>query len=1586
MAIDAGTIIAYLDLDTNKFGNALQIAQGQVTAFAQEGTGLSGMIDGMGAAMTTVGRVMTMGVTVPLVGIGAAAVKTGMEFDQQMSRVRAISGATEEEFQILRQAAIDMGADSVFGATDAAKALEYMGMAGWKTQEMIEGLPGIINLAAASGEDLGIVSDIVTDSLTAFGLAAGDAAHFADVLAAAATNSNTNVTLMGYTFKYAAPLAGALGYSIEDCAVAIGLMANAGIKGEQAGTSLRSILTNLANPTDTVAGAMEQLGISLTDASGEIKPLSELLGDLRGAFGGLTEAQKVEAAASIAGKHAMSGLLAIVNAGEEDFVQLTEAVSDCAGAAEKMARIMLENLAGDVEEFSGAMETAAITLADFLNPALRNIIQTGTRVVDWFNALDTSVQNAIFRFGGLAAAIGPVLLVGGKLISAFSGVIPALALVGGGIALVYEHSERLQGIVERLKASMPEWLERARSGVEAFANALDMGMGVIDAGKAGIAAAFGPGATAGVIRVTSAIQTGFQAATAPIGAALDGAGAFLGSLIDGEGAAHALREGLLAAFGVEVASRVYAVLQQIGRGLDTVRNAAATFADAARSGFAALREELTRTAAGIAADYSEGGVLGVLSGLGETMGGLLQSGAEAVYAGALAIRERVGEGLALARDWLEPKAQAWMSNLGSALENAKDAALSRLPAIRDAIVEGLAVAQDAVTDTARKAMGWLGDAYRSGTAQGALGDLAAVGRAVWNRIGDAREAALTKAGEMLTALGTALGSSQALAAVGEISGVAAGLAQRITSNAGDFYAAAALMMGNLVAQLTDNGFLATAFSGLGSIVAAIAEGIGSAAANITGCAVELMTTLIGAFTQGGLVEGLFSTAGDVVSAIAGVIGGAAEMILPAAADIGSALVEGIAGLNWSSIFTSAGSVANSIVNLIGSSVSGAIDAASQIASALCLALGKVNWKGAFTAAGSIVGSIFDQLLAQTESFVAGATDIAKALATGLSDVDWGGIGSSLGTTATNLIDSLMKAMPDVIPGVADLVGKLGAGISGAASGLSEAAATLVGKLVGYLLSPSFLGDLFDVGASFVGAVGRGLVGTGQWLVETAADVGTSLIVGFSRGLLGVEVDPVLQALFDEFSKGFFTVFDALGNEVETSGAELALMLERSMLNSGEIDAALQAWQVVVSSGYAEAFEEAAWLANEAVVELYRQVADTTLSEGERAQALAVLIGFGYGERLQEAIDSTEPGISAALARLLEGGTAEMLALLEETGLTAGQLLGVSIPEGFTLGMQDGKAVLLNEVGEVVDIASLASEQAQLIAQAQQAGASATGAVADGERAAQGETEAASTAVKDGIVDAYAPLPEELTTLTGEAMAGVEGGILAGVDPATQAALQASDAVVQRFLLTMSADNGTQIGTGFTSAVTNAITAAQGAMSGAASQIAEAARQALTAILNHGTGNSIGSAMIQGVISGANSMGGALSSAMSALAASAVSAFKAALDMHSPPRVFVDIGEAIPDAVGLGVDRDRGAATDAILRMARDMEGAWGLELSGTNVTRNGHALNALAGDGGGYVFNFYGDMAVREDADIERIGMQFREEITGILRGGGAVG
>ena len=361
--------------------------------------------------------------------LGAAsgfAVKVGSDFEAGMSEVAAISGATGKDLEALTAKAKEMGATTKFSATESAEALKYMAMAGWDTGKMLSGLPGVMNLAAASGENLGTVSDIVTDAMTAFGLSADKAGHFADVLAQASSKSNTNVGMMGETFKYVAPVAGALGYSVEDAAVAIGLMANSGIKSSQAGTALRQTLTRLAKPTDEVEAAMEDLGISLTNSKGEMKSLGEVILDMRKGFKNLTKDQQAQYAASIAGQEGMSGLLAIVNASDEDFNILTEAIQNSDGAAQSMADTMQDNLKGAVTIAKSALEGLGITVYEEISTPMKNAVETATEYTGQLQrAFEAKgIEGAVSTLGTvLASAATKVAQAAPKMVDAGANMI-----------------------------------------------------------------------------------------------------------------------------------------------------------------------------------------------------------------------------------------------------------------------------------------------------------------------------------------------------------------------------------------------------------------------------------------------------------------------------------------------------------------------------------------------------------------------------------------------------------------------------------------------------------------------------------------------------------------------------------------------------------------------------------------------------------------------------------------------------------------------------------------------------------------------------------------------------------------------------------------------------------------------------------------------------------------------------------------------------------------------------------------------------------------------------------------------------------
>ena len=372
----------------------------------------------------------------------ALPISTAMDFEAAMSKVKAITNSTDEDMARLTQTARDLGANTQYSATEAAQAMSYLGMAGWKTEQIIAGMPGLLDLAAASGEDLARVSDIVSDDLTAFHMSADQAAHMADVMAAASTNANTNVSMMGETFKYAGGIAGSLGYSLEDVALATGLMANAGIKGEMAGTALRSIMTRLVTPTGEASLALEQVGFSAKNADGSIKPFRDQLKALRSAMQNMTSAQKAEFAQTVAGTEAMTGFLDVINASDADLNKMTSAVDNSDGASKKMANTMSNNAKGAMKEFRSSVEEVEIIVGNAFLKAITTATKAVTEFVKAFGEfakehpqLVGGIVTAIAAIGGLLVALGSVGLAVSAISTAFGALAPIFTAVGSVLSV-----------------------------------------------------------------------------------------------------------------------------------------------------------------------------------------------------------------------------------------------------------------------------------------------------------------------------------------------------------------------------------------------------------------------------------------------------------------------------------------------------------------------------------------------------------------------------------------------------------------------------------------------------------------------------------------------------------------------------------------------------------------------------------------------------------------------------------------------------------------------------------------------------------------------------------------------------------------------------------------------------------------------------------------------------------------------------------------------------------------------------------------------------------------------------------------------
>lgn len=414
-------------------GRSQQSSQQTKAAWAEAGT-----------TMTQVGAGMTKYVSVPIVAGFAAATKVGMEFEAQMSRVQAILGATPSDMKKLNSQAKQLGADTAFSAKEAADGMEQLASAGFSTNEVMEAMPGLLDLAAISGKDVGAASEYASSAVRQFQLDASETGHVADVFARAAADTNAETKDMGYALKYAGTAADSAGWSLEQTAAAIGIMSNAGIKGEQAGTTLRGALTRLMKPTAAMNDTMEQYGISIYDSNGKMKSLSGITEQLQSKLGGLSDEQKNSALATLFGTESLSGMLALMNAGPNEIDKLTKSLENSDGSAKKMAETMQNNLKGALEEAGGSLETMAITIYEDLEPTLTRIVKAFTDMVNAFNGLPEPVRKFIVVFAAILAVVGPLLWALGKFTTFILGipttianVITILGKLGGAFKLLF---------------------------------------------------------------------------------------------------------------------------------------------------------------------------------------------------------------------------------------------------------------------------------------------------------------------------------------------------------------------------------------------------------------------------------------------------------------------------------------------------------------------------------------------------------------------------------------------------------------------------------------------------------------------------------------------------------------------------------------------------------------------------------------------------------------------------------------------------------------------------------------------------------------------------------------------------------------------------------------------------------------------------------------------------------------------------------------------------------------------------------------------------------------------------------------------
>lgn len=439
--VDLGTAVGYLILDTSGFTSGFSKAKAALKTFQDESATAADKFSAVGTAMTAAGGTLTKSVTLPVAGLGTAIMKVGNDFEAQMSRVEAIAGATGEEMEKLNDLALQLGSDTSFSASEVAEGMENLASAGFTVNEIMEAVPGLLDLAASSGADLATATEIAASAVRGFGLEASDTTHVADVFAEAAARTNAQTEDMGEAMKYIAPVAKAMGQSLEETAAAVGILSDAGIKGSQAGTSLRGALSRLAKPTEQMTKTMEQYGLSFYDASGNMLPLNQIVSELEDGLGGLTQEQRNNALVTLFGQESLSGMLALMERGPEELQALTQSFYDVDGAAAEMADTMMDNTSGAVEEMMGSIETLAIKVQQVMAPVITKIVEKITEFVEWLGSLDEGTLQLITTIAAVVAAVGPVLIVIGNVIkavstigTAISGIISVVKTVGTAIS------------------------------------------------------------------------------------------------------------------------------------------------------------------------------------------------------------------------------------------------------------------------------------------------------------------------------------------------------------------------------------------------------------------------------------------------------------------------------------------------------------------------------------------------------------------------------------------------------------------------------------------------------------------------------------------------------------------------------------------------------------------------------------------------------------------------------------------------------------------------------------------------------------------------------------------------------------------------------------------------------------------------------------------------------------------------------------------------------------------------------------------------------------------------------------------------
>ena len=1576
MALKVGELFATFGIDSSTLDDSLADIEKKCNDVA--------------SSMAAAGAGMSAGLTAPIVAFGKSALNTGKEFEAQMSRVGAIAEATGTELQDLTQNAIDLGASTSFSSTEVAEGMENLASAGFGAADIMKAMPGMLDLAASSGEDLATSAEIAATTLRGFGLEADNMNHVADVLAKNAARTNAGVADTGEAMKYVAPLAKTMGLSLEEVTAAIGIMSNNGIKGSQAGTTLRGALSRLAKPTETMQNVMKQLNLDFYDSNGQMKSLTSIVSMLQTNMSGLTQEQQQNALVTLFGQNALSGMMALISTGADELAGLTAEYENCTGAAKTMADQMLENLAGAMESLDGSIETLKLDMYYAFLPSLKDGVKWLDSLVSSFNGLDDSTKMGAYKIAGVTAAIGPMLLAGSGLIKIAQGIVPALSAIASPLGVVtlgvglfaaaaidanndigntfVTMSKSINTSLKKINSTLASDMKTISSRIPALTSSLITGIKNIVPefmNTAGIA-------IAGFMDAMSenADEIADVGATL-ITSLLDGISANLPSLVQSG------------------ASMITSIVSALAGNMPSIVEAAGNVALALGDGITGI--DWVDITSQLTSAFT-----GAIDGLTDVLGTLFDK-----------FKTNAGE-----KDWASIGTQIIDLILGATVSGATSIGTfisnlitdiggytgweslgTQFGVVAEHLITGIANSIPAIDDTVAWIVTSIGTALSGEGVESLSNGFKAFAGSIIKGVGNAIPSIENGATTIISAINTLFSGETVQGLADSFADVASSIIGGIVDQIPNVANAAVNIIGAIGSLFSAEGAATSIFDGAVSIAESIIGAVCTAIPTIGQAAIDIVKAIGDLFTKEGAAKTLNDGATSIATSLLGAVTEAIPSLTDTAKGIISALGDTLAKIPWADNIGNLTSLGEAIFNAIAEAIKGAGDIASSIVSALGDAISKIPWDDVSINLDAFADMVLNGIVNGLSALETAGTDIVNAVGTALGKVDWAGIGTTVANLAESLIDGIVQGLGKLSEsgGIDGLITALGNAIVSAASGLATAASTLVGDLVGYLTDPSNIAQFADVGVQFVGGIVKGVLNLGSSLIEGAADVLTNTIVGFFRGLFGIDVDPFVESSLQTFSETVYNVptdsFDGYG---QACGAALISAMRASLTDTSKINDAIIAWGIAVENGYSQFLPEYEYLGNESVMSLYRGLASGIENENNRApveqsaKEAALLIGLGYGENLENAlymnhedvvnamaayfsndsfvslsqlatelgydigslmgfslpegyemaIVNGEPAIIQASQELIDAGEAaiasgwnidemmaslwehtfntsfseiskwkpELITLLENMGVEAGSLLGVALPDGVAEGLKNGTMTVQEAAAAIALAATMAqSEVDTAVAENSAKGEEAGDAVATGVGNAKEEVSNASTEAHDAVTEPFTMLETELQTTTSEAMTGMQTSILEGQPANEAAALQVSDAVVKEFLLNMSAENGTTIGSTFVNAIKDAIVSCEETMKTTAGSVASAAASAASSALSSGAGNNIGLNFAKGIAQGIRNGSSAIMQAAQSAASQALLAAKSRLGIHSPSAVAEkEIGWMFDEGLANGV--------------------------------------------------------------------------------------